>query len=432
MKLLVVGASFRRTPVDVLERLAIGSGEVPFVLRALLARPAIGEAVVLSTDDRVEVYAAATGFHTGLDDVCAVLAARTGMPTDRLAAHLYVHYDEAAVEHVVAVAAGLDSVVAGELQLLGQLRTAYRAAENHGSAGRLLHELMPHVLRIGERVRSETDIGRPGASTVTAALGVPAGQLPGGLAGRPALVLGAGAMGGLAVAALVRAGAGPIGLIGRDVERTGRLAEAYGVTPVPVEDLPAALVAVDVLVSATNAAGPVLTAALAAPALTRRLARRPDTPLFILDLALPRDVEPTVGRLPGVVIVHVDRFGVPARGTAEERDRAAAQRIVTDELDALVARLRGVDAGPVVAALRARADRTVSAELRRLAQRRPDLSEGQRAEVARTVHRVVQQLLHPPSRLAQLTGEPDPVMPRQLIDLDVPHSATVAEVPRVA
>ncbi|MEW2428631.1 glutamyl-tRNA reductase [Micromonospora sp. NPDC047644] len=437
MNLLVVGASYRSTPVDVLERLVVGSAELPGLLRTLLDQPAVEEAVVLSTCNRVEVWAAVGGFHAGLREIGATLATHADASTDVLARHLYAHYDDAAVAHTFTVTAGLDSMVVGEAQILGQVRAAYRAAVAHGSAGRLTHELVQHALRVGRRVRAETDIGRCGASTVTAALDVPAGHLPGGLAGRPALVVGAGAMGGIAVAALTRAGAGPIAVVGRGVEGVRRLASAYGVRPVPSADLMPALAAADVVVTATTAPDPVLTAELVAPALRRRLTRGPDVPLFVLDLAMPRDVHPAVARLDGVVVVDIGGLGAVARDGVERRDRDAAERIVAAERDALAGRIRGADAGLTVAALRRRADRTVSAELRRLAQRRPDLSEAQRAEVAHTVNRVVQQLLHPPSvRVRQLAGEPDgeryTAALRQLFDLEVPHSTPVADVPRVA
>ncbi|HEX5740694.1 MAG TPA: glutamyl-tRNA reductase, partial [Pilimelia sp.] len=227
MNLLVVGLSFRTAPVALLERLAVPAGEIADVLHRLVGQPYVGEAVLISTCNRVEVYAAVSGFHGGLDDVCAVLAARADVPAATLAPHLYVHYADAAVRHVYRVACGLDSMVVGEAQILGQLRTAYEVAAGCEAPGRVLHELMQQALRVGKRAHAETGIDRAGPSVVSAALEVAAATLDDpdrpappqdaaagpagvvGLAGRPALVVGAGAMGALAVATLTRVGAAP-------------------------------------------------------------------------------------------------------------------------------------------------------------------------------------------------------------------------------
>lgn len=452
MNLLVVGASYRTAPVAILERLSVAPTEVPDTLRDLLAQPYVREAVLVCTCNRVEVYAAVSGFHGGLGDICAVFARRAGCNPASLANHLYVHYDAAAVEHAFRVATGLDSMVVGEAQILGQLREAYHTATGVDSAGRLLHELMQQALRVGKRAHAETGIDHAGQNIVTAALDVATGHLSGGLVGRPALVIGAGAMGALAVATLSRIGAGPVIVTNRGADRAARLADAYGATAVPISDLADALSTVDIVVSATASTEPVLDPATVTRALDRRAARRrqagtdgperarpdgPDEPLVLLDLAVPRDVAPAVSELPGVKVIDIDGLAAELGHGPAAADTAEVTRIVAGEVESFVAWLRGAEVAPTVAALRARAEDVVSAELRRLAQRRPDLTDEQRADVAHTVHRVVQRLLHSPTvRVRQLAAEPGgdqyAALLRELFDLDVPTGAEVRDVPDLA
>jgi glutamyl-tRNA reductase len=430
VNLLVVGASYRTAPVGTLERLAVPEPDVTGVLGRLVAQPYVGEAVVLSTCNRVEVYASVSGFHGGLSDVCAVLAEQSGMPAAELARHLYVHYDAAAVEHAFRVAAGLDSMVVGEAQILGQLRDAYHLATENDATGRLLHELMQQALRVGKRAHAETGIDRAGQSVVTAALDVAAAHFPDGLDGRAALIVGAGAMGALSVATLTRAGVGPVRVTNRGAERAARLAEAYGATAVPFASLPSALLDADVVICATASPEPVLTAAM-----LREVAARREGPIVVLDLAVPRDVEHVEG-LPGVFVVDIDALAATRRAAPAAVETAAVEQIVTGEVEHFLGWLRGADIAPTVAALRTRAEKVVTAELRRFSSRRPELTDDQRADVARTVHRVVQQLLHSPTvRVRQLAAEPGgdqyAALLRELFDLDVPTTTQVDAVPEI-
>ncbi|MEU4676412.1 glutamyl-tRNA reductase [Micromonospora sp. NPDC023737] len=434
MKLLVVGASYRTAPVATLERLAAPPAEFVRILDRLVAQPYVSEAVLVSTCNRVEVYAAVSGFHGGLGDICAVLAEQADCSPTALANHLYVHYDAAAVNHVFRVATGLDSMVVGEAQILGQLRDAYHWATDADSAGRLLHELMQQALRVGKRAHAETGIDRAGQSVVTAALELAAAHFDGDLAGRPATVVGAGAMGSLGMATLARLGAGPLTVTNRGADRAVRLAESYGATAVPMAELTAALSTVDIVVAATAAIEPVLTRPVVARALADRDPAR--GPLVLLDLAVPRDVEVGVAELPGVEVIDIERMAALLAEGPAANDALAVEQIVTTEVDSFLNWLRGADVAPTVAALRGRADDVVSAELRRLAQRRPDFTDDQRAEVARTVHRVVQRLLHQPTvRVRQLASEPGgdqyAALLRELFDLEVPQTSPVDTVPDV-
>ncbi|MFI5889520.1 glutamyl-tRNA reductase [Actinoplanes sp. NPDC051513] len=425
MNLLSVGASYRTADVSTLERLTIAEESVPALLQKLVSQPYIGEAVLLSTCNRVEIYAAVSGFHGGLGDVCNVLSEASGIPATELAGHLYVHYDEAAVLHSFKVSSGLDSMVVGESQILGQLRDAYHAASEADTAGRLLHELMQQALRVGKRAHAETGIDKAGQSVVTAALEVASSHL-GDLEGKPALVIGAGAMGALSVATLTRAGVGPVKISNRSAARADRLAEAYGAVAVPFEELDAALREADLVITATAATEPVLTRARLEAA----------GALVVLDLAVPRDVAPDAAALPGITVIDIDSLAASRRALPAAAETAAVEQIVTGEVEHFLGWLRGADIAPTVAALRTRAEDVVAGELRKLYSRRSEFTDEQRADVSRTLHRVVQQLLHSPTvRVRQLAAEPGgdqyAALLRELFDLDVPHATQADAVPEI-
>ncbi|MER7002089.1 glutamyl-tRNA reductase [Dactylosporangium sp. NPDC000555] len=417
--LLVVGMSHRTAGVPLLERLALSPGELPGVLAELVGLQYVDEAVVLSTCNRVEIYAAVTAFHGGLADIGGVLAQRAGLAVADLAPQLYVHYEVDAVRHAFRVAAGLDSMVVGEAQILGQLRDAYGTAGEQGTAGRLLHELLQQALRVGKRVHAETEIDRAGQSVVSAALAYGQGATS-PIEGRPALVIGAGAMGALSLATLRRAGAAPLYVTNRSHARAERLAELHGAEAVAFAELPSLLERVDVVVSATASPEPVLDAPLLAGAVGAQ------GHLLVLDLALPRDVAPAVRELAGVTLVDIELLSESLSATADAEERAG-EEIVAGEVEAFLTWLRGADVAPTVAALRARADEVVEVELRRLAQRCPELGDEARAEVSRSIHRIVQRLLHQPTvRVRQLAaapgGEAYAQALRELFDLQIPTS----------
>jgi glutamyl-tRNA reductase len=425
---LVVGVSHRTAEISVLERLTASADETPHLLTDLMSQPYVGEAMVLSTCNRVEIYAGVTAFHGGLTDIAAVLAARIGATPADMAPHMYVHFDADAARHAFRVATGLDSMVVGEAQILGQLRDAYAVATERDTAGRLIHDLMQQALRVGKRAHSETGIDRAGQNIVSAALAQAAEHLPTRvISGASALVVGAGSMGALALATLRRSGAGELLITNRDAARADRLAELHGATAVPFAALASAINDVDLVVCATAAPGHVLHREQVAG------------PVVVLDLAVPRDVEPSVGDLPGVVLLDIERLAAGLRDDKASdslvADEALVEAIVAAELDAFRLLLRGAGVAPTVAALRARADDVVATELHRLHQRRSDLTEEQRADVAQAVHRIVQRLLHSPSvRVRELAASPGgdryAALLRELFDLDVPPTAeTIADVP---
>jgi glutamyl-tRNA reductase len=409
VSVLVVGLSHKSAPVATLERAAVSGDTLTKLLRDLVQAEPVAEAFVVSTCNRVEVYADVDRFHGGVTAICELLARHCGMPPHELTPYLYVHYEERAVSQLLTVAAGLDSMVVGEDQILGQVRSAVKLASEHGTVGRVLGELGRLALRTGKRARAETAIGRGGLSLLSAAVELAAGRSgTDALAGRRVLIVGAGSMSALAAATAARSGAASIAVANRTREHAERVAASVGTAATSVSglaDLPAALAAADVVVSCTGAAGPVITVDVASAALAARTA---PGPLVIMDLAMPRDVEPGVADLPGAVLIGMDQLGEHASAIAGD-DVAAVRAILEAELAGYQSAMDAARVAPTVVALRAKAAKVVDAELARLAGRlsADDLSGHALDEIAQTVRRVVDKLLHAPTvRVKELAGSP--------------------------
>ena len=406
--MLLFGVSHRSAPVSVLEQLSMDESDQAKIVDHLLQSPLVAEAMMLSTCNRVEVYAVVDAFHGGLSVIGQVLSDLSGMSLGDLTKYAYVRYAEAAVEHLFAVAGGLDSAVVGEQQVLGQVRRAYATAEAHRTVGRVMHDLAQRALSVGKRVHAETGIDSAGASVVSVALGMADARL-GTLVGRKAVVVGAGSMGALSAKHLVRAGVDRVHVANRTMPHGRRLAaniRELGVhaEAFPLEELPALLADADVLVSCTGAVRPVVSLADVHRGLTvGREARE----LVMCDLGMPRDVDPAVSGLPGVWVVDMDRIQREPTAQAATADAEAARRIVVAEVANYLSAQRMAEVTPTVTALRQRAADVVEAELLRLDHRLPGLDGVQREEVARTVRRVVDKLLHAPTvRVKQLASAP--------------------------
>ncbi|WP_019815017.1 glutamyl-tRNA reductase [Saccharomonospora saliphila] len=405
MSVLALGLSHRTADLTTLERAAVPATDVVKVLDELQQADDVSEVMLLSTCNRIEVYAVVETFHGGLASIADVLARQAGMEAAELYDTYYVHYAGAAVEHVFSVASGLDSMVVGETQILGQVRSAYATAREAGTVGRTLHELIQTTLRVGKRVHTETGLDTLGASVVSEALAA-AGELE----GRRALIIGAGSMGALAASQLRQAGIADLVVANRTVEKAERLADSVAeqgvlARAVPMSELAAEVSRADVVISCTGAKAAVLG--------VEHLAYLDDgagvKPLVVCDLGLPRDVEPAVGEAPGVSLVDLEtvRKRMASSGTATtEKQIARASGIVLDEVRAYLAGQRSAAVTPTVTALRQRAAEVVDAELLRLDRRLPELEPGVRDEVNRTVRRVVDKLLHAPTvRVKQLAAE---------------------------
>lgn len=421
MSVLVVGLSHRSAPVALLEEVSRGLGGLADVRGELGG--AVNEAVLLSTCNRVEVYADSDGFHAGVEAVTDLLTRRADVSLEELSKHLYVHWEGQAVHHLFQVASGLDSMVVGESQILGQLRRAYGTSGH--TAGRVLHELFQSALRVGKRVHAETGIDEAGRSVVSVGL-EHAAEAVGGLGGRRVLVVGAGSMGALAGVTLRRHGAAEVVVANRTRANADRLAVSLEGRGVGLDALGDEITAADVVVTSTGAIGYVLGHELVAQAVADR-----DRPLALVDLALPRDVDPHVRTLPGVTLVDLESMAEALSRTAAHADVEAAREIVAEEVGSFLTWQKAARVAPTVVALRSRAEEVVSAELQRLASRLPDLEADARAEVEQAVRRVVQTLLHTPTvRVKELTEAPAGLSYaealRELFGLDRTAPAAVA------
>lgn len=563
MSLLVVGLSHRSAPVSVLERASLSADAQLKLLQDTVAAEPAAEAAVLATCNRIELYADVDKFHAGVAELSTLLAQHSGVGLEELTPYLYVHYEDRAVHHLFSVACGLDSMVVGEGQILGQIKDSLARAQDLHTAGRLLNDLFQQALRVGKRAHSETGIDRAGQSLVTFGLeqlsaGADVQQWAGG---KKALVIGAGSMSSLAAATLARAGVAEIVVANRTFERAERLARILSegddtdvlARAVPMASVPDELTRADVAVSCTGATGLVLTAdavvasvegrtgapavadtavreaavreadetplpgggtgagddencpldlssvssvpsgfsvmgeaavagmdaatleqhgawaaggtavdrpretgrtgpeaeseligALAATA--TRVGRiperrrpepvaevpRPEPVLFLLDLAMPRDVDAAVHRLAGVRLVDIESLADASADAPMAADVDMVRRIVADEVAAFGAAQRAAHITPTVVALRSMAADVVAGEIARLEGRLPGLDDKHRAEITQTVKRVVDKLLHAPTvRVKQLAAEPGGAgyadALRTLFDLD---QETVASVSR--
>lgn len=417
MSILAVSVSHQTTSVDVLARVAMDQATATKLAQTLLAGDHVDEAVVLSTCNRTEMYASVSRFHGGLDDVTHALATLSGVGVAELRQMCAVYFDEGAVAHTFSVAAGLDSMVVGENQILGQVKSALTSCQTHGTVGSVLNALFQQALRVGKRVQTETEIGSAGRSLVTAAYELLESDL-GPIAGRRLLVLGAGSMAGLAARTAAAAGA-QVTCVNRTYERALRLAASIDGRARPLAELADALTEADLVVTCTGARDVFLDAA--------QLAHSPV--VGIVDLALPADVSDDVTEL-GVVLVNLARLVADQPDHASRGEVETARALVGGEVEDFLGLRRAAQVAPTVVALRTMASEVVSAELSRLDGRAPDLTARERDEVHRTVRRVVDKLLHQPTvRVQELSSDPEsPDYAAALRELFALHPQTVAAV----
>lgn len=458
MSLLVIGLSHHTAPLAVLEALSEHPDRAEAIAASVLASATATETVVLSTCNRLEVYASVPAFHPAVAAIGEALAVTAGIeapegvrpvgdlppgdPTaalavraEALADHLYVRYDDAAVAHAFTVACGLDSMAVGEAQILGQMRDALAGAQGRGQVGESLNSLFQGALRVGKRAHAETDIDQHSVSLVQIAL-EEASSVLGPLDGASAAVVGAGGMSGLAAATTRRQGIGSLTIVNRTPERAERLADATSGKARPWDDLADVVAESDLVISCTGAVGHVITADL----LAESAARRGGRPQFVVDLALPRDVEPAESwqrEVPGVTLVDLQALGLLLEGRADTTEVVRVRELVTGEVADYLTRRMEKSVAPTVAALRARAAALVATEMDRLDQRLPGLDETTRAEVAHAVHRIVEKLLHTPTmRVKEFamegSGDDYAAALRELFDLEPKDVANVSTPPKRA
>ena len=382
--------------------MTVAPGDLPKALHELASAEHLSEAVLLSTCNRIEVYAYAERFHGGYADIRELLAQHSGLPPETVADELYSHHDADAVQHLFSVAAGLDSVVVGEHEILGQVRDAWQAAQDEGAVGAVLEPLFRRAVEAGKKVRASTGISRGIASLSHAAVALAQERL-GTLAGRRVLVLGAGEVATGTLKSLADAGAADIAVANRTPTRAAAAAESCGGRAVSLDELEPALVAADVVITTTGATDIVLEHSDINDVMTRRGGAE----LVIIDVAVPRDVDPAARGLPGVTLLDMDDLGdFVRRGRAgREREIDAVRAIVDDEVERYLIEASAREVAPLIAALRARADQVTTAELDRHTSRLADLSPAQRAAVEALLRGLVNKLLHEPTvRLKDAAG----------------------------
>lgn len=404
MSIVVIGVNHHTGPLSLLERVAVAPTDLPKAIAGLVSRENVREAVIVSTCNRTEVYAVAERFHGAYADIRDFFCELGNLDPDELHPHLYSQHDAAAVAHLFEVAAGLDSAVLGETEILGQVRAAWESAQGEGGAKATLNLLFRHALETGKRARTETAISRSTASVSSAAV-VMATERLGAIAGKRVLVVGAGEMGEGVAVALVGAGATDITVTNRTHERAVALAARVGGAVAPFADLPSALADADVLLTCSRAGTIVVDAQLVADA----RGDATDRPLLIVDIAVPRNVDSAAALLPGVTLLDLDDLRDWAAKGIELRTHEAehVRRIVGEEVERFGIETTARQAAPLVAVLHERAEQVRVAELDRYAAKLASLEPSQRAVVEALTKGIVAKLLHQPSiRLKDDAGTP--------------------------
>jgi glutamyl-tRNA reductase len=404
MPVLALGVSYRRAPVELLERLSFNVEELPKAYGRVLEMEAVREAVIVSTCNRVEVYSEVASYHAGFLDLKRFLSESREVAADEFAEPLYSHYEDEAAEHLFGVAAGIDSMVLGEPQILAQVREAYRGAEREGAVGRMLSSLFRAAIRTGRRARAETAIGASPAGFVEAGAAM-ADRALGGLIGRSAVVVGAGAMARLAVEHLRQRNVDRIRVVSRSVDRARRLAAGADSEAAGLERLAAAMADADLVISSTGAAGVVIGMDAVREAMSRD--GRAGRPLFLLDLAVPRDIDRSVAEVPGVVLADIDdlRESLADRSSGAAQEVEQVRAIVSQEVARFAVWRRSTRLAPLIQALRDRGEEVQAAELARVAPRLSALSDREWGAVRALAQGIVAKLLHDPIvKVKELSG----------------------------
>ena len=402
MQVILLGVSHRTAPVELRERLDFSSRDLGAAVQALALRPSAAESVVLSTCNRSEIYVVSSDPLRAREEITSFLGEYHDLPESAFRPHLFSHDNEAAARHLFRVTAGLDSIVVGEPQILGQVKEAFQAASEQHRAGPMLSKLFHWSFLVGKRVRAETALGEGAVSISFAAVAL-ARKIFGQLNGRHVLVVGAGEISTLTAQHLRSNGVGEIVVTSRTAAHAEALAASVKGRSVAWEELAHGVAAADIVVTATGSQRPIITRAQI-EAVTGRHRR---DPLFIIDVAVPRDVEASVGDIEQVFLYNVDDLQSIVQENLSRRSSevARAEAIVSEELAKFAAWLRSRGAVPTIVALRERFDRIRRSELNRLDGKLGGLPPEARARVDEVTRLIVEKLLLEPTE--QLKGLPD-------------------------
>jgi len=425
-RLLVAGLSHKTAPIEVREPFAFAEAALATALVELVKLPGVGEAMIISTCNRVELYAGVDGEQVA-EEVRRYLIDGRGLSRS-IEQHLYLHDGEAAVRHLFRVAASLDSMVVGESQILGQVKQAYGAALAAGTLGPLLTRTLPRAFAAAKRVRSETDVAKSSASVASAAVDL-AGQIFGDLAGRDVLVVGAGKMGDLAARHLKASGIASLYVVNRTLQRAEELAARLGGRAAPWEDLDKLLAVADIVLCSTGASEPVIRRERIEKVMRARKGRW----LFLIDIAVPRDVEPSVGDLENVYLYDVDGLQKVVEENLAGRQRGAAEAdlILEDELKRFFAMEMTLGVVPTIKLLRERFTSIARAEAERVVGRLQAASDKDRQLVKQLAEAIVNKLLHQPLTALKRAAAEDPdgelaATVRALFDLHTGHTEEIS------
>lgn len=400
-KIFLLGTSHRTAPVEAREQLAVSDGDLPEVLGAMRSHPALREVVLLSTCNRVEIIAAGEDEATMRAALLEFLEVERGISMGWVERHAYALEGADAVAHIFRVAASLDSLVVGEPQIIGQVKTAWQVSAAAGGTGATLNRLFNHALRTAKRVRTETRIAENAVSISYAAVEL-ARKVFGRLDGKRVLVIGAGKMGRLAARHLVNAGATHVDIVNRSEERAREIAEDIGGTAWAMATLSDRLATADIVISCTGSRQWVVTPELLGPAMERRRFR----PLFLIDIAVPRDIDPRCGSFNSAYLFDVDDLEKVVEDNLRERQREAQQagRIIDDEVEAMMRWLVRHEVVPTIVSLREKLTRLKDSELERMRRSHPDMPPEAAEAAGRMAHALINKILHEPTLSLRQAG----------------------------
>ena len=402
MTLALLGVNHKTAPIELRERIAISRDELPEVTRALAALPGVSECMIVSTCNRVEIV---TAIESPAVDLSEFLQNHFGLDGSVLKDHLYEHRDQLAVRHLFRVAASLDSMVVGEPQILGQVKEAFAVARTAGTVGGQLEHLLQSAFAAAKKVRSETEIGSNSVSIASVAVDL-ARKIFGSLHGRTVFLVGAGKMSELAARHLVQQGAGAILVTNRTLARARSMAEEFDGRVIPFEQLHEAASEADIVITSTGAPHAIFRREHGVAFLHKRRNR----PMFFIDIAVPRDVDPAMNKLEGIFVYDIDDLQSVAASHMEERAREAsnAEAMIAAEVERFHQRQRTVNVAPAIVALQKQAEELRQAEMRRIQARLGSLTPEQAAAVEALTRGLVNKFLHPPMQaLKQAAREND-------------------------